>query len=624
MHFLRKIRYFIDKSLARSFLYVCYLLAFLVFITVASITAVDIYFGEGDWSNFWLIFTNYFFESLIGEGTKDNSLFVNVLLNLFVTLTGLFVSSIVIGIIVTAITDRIESIRQGTGHIEESNHQLILGWSSGITLVFREFLLANENQRNTNIVFMDNINPVEANQRIISQFPDKKDYQRIIPKQGRISDRKQLEIVNLDLARSIFINHEDDMESIKAIAAIVNNPNRKKDKYNIVTKMNTKENYELAKIIGGDETKVLFFGDMLARVGAQSCLQSGLAHVYLELVNFDGDEIYFHKESTLVGKSYGDAVLSYDTSCVIGIERYGNVIVNPKTNEEITDNDSIIAISMDDDTVIKDGKDVTPAKNKIANKPSNHKKIENIFIFGHSEGDLSKLRVICKHLIKYIDDGSSICLVNEDKDSLSLIEEIRPDKNIKISFIEGNFKSREFLETMPIKSGDKILILSSFNGINDIDSCDAQTLFTLINLRDIEKRENKNFVLTTELINSKNAEIFASDMDDDYLYSEDIVQSMLVQISENPTLDKFFNDLASPEGSEIYFRPISDYIDISEPIDFYTICESALIKGQTAIGYQIADNEHLKELDSGIVINPVKSEEKLYNSEDMLIVFADD
>jgi len=624
MHFLRKIRYFIDKSLARSFLYVCYLLAFLVFITVASITAVDIYFGEGDWSNFWLIFTNYFFESLIGEGTKDNSLFVNVLLNLFVTLTGLFVSSIVIGIIVTAITDRIESIRQGTGHIEESNHQLILGWSSGITLVFREFLLANENQRNTNIVFMDNINPVEANQRIISQFPDKKDYQRIIPKQGRISDRKQLEIVNLDLARSIFINHEDDMESIKAIAAIVNNPNRKKDKYNIVTKMNTKENYELAKIIGGDETKVLFFGDMLARVGAQSCLQSGLAHVYLELVNFDGDEIYFHKESTLVGKSYGDAVLSYDTSCVIGIERYGNVIVNPKTNEEITDNDSIIAISMDDDTVIKDGKDVTPAKNKIANKPSDHKKIENIFIFGHSEGDLSKLRVICKHLIKYIDDGSSICLVNEDKDSLSLIEEIRPDKNIKISFIEGNFKSREFLETMPIKSGDKILILSSFNGINDIDSCDAQTLFTLINLRDIEKRENKNFVLTTELINSKNAEIFASDMDDDYLYSEDIVQSMLVQISENPTLDKFFNDLASPEGSEIYFRPISDYIDISEPIDFYTICESALIKGQTAIGYQIADNEHLKELDSGIVINPVKSEEKLYNSEDMLIVFADD
>ncbi len=624
MRFLKKFRYFIDKSLARSFLYVCYLLAFLVFVTVASITAIDIYFGEGEWSDFWFIFANYFFESLIGEGTKDNSLFINVLLNLFVTLIGLFVSSIVIGIIVTAITERIENIRQGNSSIEESNHQLILGWSSGITLVFREFLLANENQKETNIVFMDNINPVEANQRIISQFPNKKDYQRIIPKQGRISDRKHLENVNVDLARSIFINHEDDMESIKAIAAIVNNPNRKKDKYNIVTKMNTKDNYELAKIIGGDETKVLFFGDMLARVGAQSCLQSGLAHVYLDLVNFDGDEIYFQKEPTLVGKNYGDAVLSYDTSCVVGIERDGNVIVNPKANEKIMDNDSIIAISMDDDTVIKDGKDIPPAKNRIANKVNTNNKIENIFIFGHSEGDLSKLKVICSHLIKYIDDGSSICLVNEDKNSLDLIEEIRADKNIKISFIEGNFRSREFLENMQMKSGSKVLILSSFNGVNDIDSCDAQTLFTLINLRDIEKRENKNFVLTTELINSNNAEIFASDMDDDYLYSEDIVQSMLVQISENPSLNKFFDDLASPEGSEIYFKPISDYVDISGPIDFYTICKSALDKGQTALGYQIADNEHLKELDSGIVINPVKSEEKLFNSEDMLIVFADD
>ncbi len=29
------------------------------------------------------------------------------------------------------------------------------------------------------------------------------------------------------------------------------------------------------------------------------------------------------------------------------------------------DNDSIIAISMDDDTVIKDGKDITPAKNRL-------------------------------------------------------------------------------------------------------------------------------------------------------------------------------------------------------------------------------------------------------------------
>ena len=626
MHFFKKFRYFIDKSLARSFLYVCYLLAFLVFITVFSMTFVDIYFGDGDWNSFWFIFTNYFFESLIGEGTKENSSFVNFLLNFSVAMTGLLVSSIVIGIIVQAITDRIESIRNGTGFIDEKNHQLILGWSSGIDLVFREFLLANENQKNANIVFMDNINPVEANQRIMAKFPDKKDYQRIIPKQGKTSDRKYLDIVNVDQARSIFINHDDDMQSIKAIAAIVNNPNRKNDKYNIVSKMNLRENYELAKIIGGEETKVLFFGDMLGRVGAQSCLQSGLAHVYLELVNFDGDEIYFHEEPSLVGKNYGDAVLSYDTSCVIGIERKGDVIINPSANEKIIDNDSIIAVSMDDDTVIKDGKNITPDNSKIVNETKSKNKKESVYIFGNNEGDLSRLKVICSHLAKYLDDGSSICLINEDKNSLQIAEQVTfdSDNKIKVSFIEGDFRSREFLEDLKLESNTKILILSPYNGLNDIDECDAKTLFTLINLRDIEKRENKNFVLTTELINSNNAEIFSSDMDDDYLYSEDIVQSMLVQISENPSLDKFFDDLASPAGSEIYFKPLNEYIEMSEPIDFYTISKSALNKGETAIGYQIADNEHLKELDCGIIINPVKSEKRLFNNEDMLIVFADD
>ena len=624
MQYFKKIRYYIDKSLARSFIYVVYLLALIVCFVVACITAMDIYFGDGELRNFSQIFLDYFFAAIRGEGENINSTFINILINTLIMLTGLFVSSIVIGILVNSIAESIDNVRSGKSFIDEKNHQLILGWSNGISLVFREFLLANSNNKDSNIVFLDEINPVEANEKIMTMFPNKEDYQKIIPKQGRISDRKYLEMVNVDQARSILINHDDDMESIKAIAAIVNNPERKKDKYNIVSKMNIKENYELAKIIGGEETKVLFFGDMLARVGAQSCLQSGLANVYLDLVNFDGDEIYFHKEDSLVGKTYEEAILSYETSSIIGIEREGDVLINPK-REKIKTDDSLIAISMDDDTVIKDGvENVLVDQKKIVKTAPNKNKVDTIYIFGYCEGDLSKLEVICSHLINYLDDGSKIFLVNDNKDSANIESKINPAKDIQISFIEGNCRSREFLEQMDIESGDKLLILSSFNGSNDINKCDAQTLFTLINLRDIEKKKNKNFVLTTELINSHNAEIFASNSDDDYLYSEDIVQSMLVQIAENPFLSIFFDNLASPEGSEIYFKPITEYVDVSEPIDFYTICQSASFKGETAIGYQTSEREDLKTLNAGVNINPLKSKKRLYNPDDKLIVFADD
>ena len=624
MQYLKKIRYYIDKSLARSFIYVVYLLALIVCFVVACITAMDIYFGDGELRNFLQIFLDYFFAAVRGEGENTNSTFINILINTLIMLTGLFVSSIVIGILVNSIAESIDNVRSGKSFIDEKNHQLILGWSNGISLVFREFLLANSNNKDSNIVFLDEINPVEANEKIMTMFPNKEDYQKIIPKQGRISDRKYLEMVNVNEARSILINHDDDMESIKAIAAIVNNPERKKDKYNIVSKMNIKENYDLAKIIGGEETKVLFFGDMLARVGAQSCLQSGLANVYLDLVNFDGDEIYFHKEDSLVGKTYEEAILCYETSSIIGIEREGDVLINPKL-EKIKTDDSLIAISMDDDTVIKDGvEDVLVDQKKIIKTATNKNKVDTIYIFGYCEGDLSKLEVICSHLINYLDDGSKVFLVNDNKDSANIESKINPTKDIQISFIEGNCRSRDFLEQMDIESGDKLLILSSFNGSNDINKCDAQTLFTLINLRDIEKKKNKNFVLTTELINSHNAEIFASNSDDDYLYSEDIVQSMLVQIAENPFLSKFFDDLASPEGSEIYFKPITEYVDVSEPIDFYTICQSASLKGETAIGYQTSEREDLKTLNAGVNINPLKSKKRLYNPDDKLIVFADD
>ena len=117
------------------------------------------------------------------------------------------------------------------------------------------------------------------------------------------------------------------------LKSIINNPNRRSEPYNISTKINSRKNYELARIIGGKESTVLYFGDMLSRIDAQTCLQSGLANVFLELVNFDGDEIYFTNESSLENRTFREAVLSYDTSSIIGIERASEIILSPSFDE---------------------------------------------------------------------------------------------------------------------------------------------------------------------------------------------------------------------------------------------------------------------------------------------------
>ena len=80
MQYLKKIRYYIDKSLARSFIYVVYLLALIVCFVVACITAMDIYFGDGELRNFLQIFLDYFFAAVRGEGENPNSTFITSLL----------------------------------------------------------------------------------------------------------------------------------------------------------------------------------------------------------------------------------------------------------------------------------------------------------------------------------------------------------------------------------------------------------------------------------------------------------------------------------------------------------------------------------------------------------------
>ena len=46
-------------------------------------------------------------------------------------------------------------------------------------------------------------------------------------------------------------------------------------------------------MVGGDEAELILVGDLIARIVAQTCRQSGLSVVYTELLDFDGDEIYF-------------------------------------------------------------------------------------------------------------------------------------------------------------------------------------------------------------------------------------------------------------------------------------------------------------------------------------------
>ena len=105
--------------------------------------------------------------------------------------------------------------------------------------------------------------------------------------------------------------------------AITNNPNRRAEPYHIVAEIREPKNMDVARMVGKDEVELVLVGDLISRIIAQTCRQSGLSVVYTELLDFGGDEIYFHEEPALVGKTFGEALLAYEDSAVIGLRPQG-------------------------------------------------------------------------------------------------------------------------------------------------------------------------------------------------------------------------------------------------------------------------------------------------------------
>lgn len=79
------------------------------------------------------------------------------------------------------------------------------------------------------------------------------------------------------------------------------------------------------------------------------------------------------------------------------------------------------------------------------------------------------------------------------------------------------------------------------------------------------------------------------------------------------------DDSLDEDGSEIYMKPVFDYVKMDTPVDFYTVTESAARRVEVAVGYK-------KIVDGGlaIVTNPLKSEKVSFSEGDNLIVIAED
>ena len=626
MNFKEELRYRFDNSMSKgigSLILLLFIISFFVILLFSILISILNISPSGQVS---LGFTETIWMSLmrtLDPGTMGNDEGWSFRIIMFlVTSYGVVMLSTFIGLISNGILTKAVELRKGRSKVLEKNYTLILGWSSKIYSIINELIIANENQKNAVIVVLANEDKIQMEDSLKGKITNRKNT-KLVFRSGNPIDINDLEIVAPEKAKSIIVlgnkSKNSDAEIIKVILAITKNPNVNRKKFHIVAEIESQKNIEVAESVGKDNVQLVLSDEFVSRILVQTSRQSGLSIVITDLLDFIGDEIYFSNEPKLIGRTFKEAIFSYEKSAVIGIQKPDqSVELNPPDDTIIEHGSAIITISEDDDKVIYTGSNYSLNEDLINNRqvPGTHH--DNILILGWNHRAALIIHDLAMH-----QHASSLITVAADVKNLNKTINRLDQKYYKteINYTKGNTADKQFLESFDLESYDHLIILS-YQDKYEIQEADAHTLITLLHLRNIAEVNDIKLNLVSEMLDSKNQELANVTEADDFIISDNMVSLILSQLSENMHLMEVFEQLFKSSGNEIYLKPARSYVKLNNEMNFYTVLESARRNGEIALGYRKSADIHDENKNFGIVLNPDKSKLVTYTVADMIIVLS--
>ncbi|MCE9598903.1 MAG: potassium transporter TrkA [Spirochaetia bacterium] len=626
-----KFKYYFDNMMSKGAIALILYLSLLTLLLILGIAAVDTLAGlapaddKGETPGFGELLWMSLMRTL-DPGTMggDSGSWVFLFSMFTVTIGGIFIVSTLVGILSSGIDQKLEEMRKGKSLVVEKDHTLILGWSENIFTIISEICEANKSRGRACIVILAEKDKVEMDDEISARI-ENRGKTKIVCRTGNPIDFVDLDIANPQASRSIIIlsgtGEDADAQVIKSTLAIVNNPNRRAEPYHIVAELKGADSVDICKMIGKEEVKTVLSPEVIARIMVQTCRQPGLSVVYTELLDFGGDEIYIKAEPSLTGSTYADLIFKYPAAALMGIvKKNGAILLNPKPAEKFEDGDRIIAIAEDDDKILLgSGSNYGINTSVIRAAASSTPKPERTLLLGwNSRGSL-----MVNELDQYVGPGSTLCIVTDNSDAIGEIETIKSGlKNQKLELRNGHPTERALLDDLLKVDYDHIITISDSERLG-VQHADANTLISLLHLRDMETKSNRNFSIVSEMLDNRNRELAEVTGADDFIVSDKLISLMMSQISESKELSSVFEELFQPEGSEIYLKPATDYVETGKEINFYTVLEAAKQRGETAIGYRKDAESSQAEKQYGVYVNPKKTNAFTLGPKDRIIVLAE-
>ncbi len=546
-----------------------------------------------------------------------------VLLSILLALVGLFFASTLVGLIAAGVNRKIMDLRRGRSVVLEDQHTVLLGWSEQVYPVIRQLVEANVNKRRAAVAVLADKDKAEMEDLIRVRVPNTRNT-RVVCRTGSPVDPADIERINPRGARAVIVltpSVEDgDADIVKTLLAVTRSPGMQEGPRHVLAAVQNVRNRDTARLAAGAGACVLSIDDVAARLIVQTCRQPGLSVVYMDLLTFEGNEFYLTAEPRLTGRTYGDALLSYATSSVVGLRRAdGGLELNPPSTSRIREGDEIVAISEDDDTIVLCDRPWAVDRAAIVTSAPPAGRPERTLMLGWNR----RAATVITELDQYVADGSVIDVVAREPEIAETVGSVPLERGaLTAAFRVGDVTEPDVLRGLDLSSYDRVIVLS-----DDADGtmglrADNRTLVTLLQLRSIADGAGRALPVVAELSDDRNRALAPISGRDDFIVSDKLISLLMTQVSENRGLADLFEYLFRAQGSEVYLKPARDYVVPEREVNFYTVVESARLQGHSAIGYRRLA-EAARPPEYGIHLNPDKAERLRFTEGDSVIVVAD-
>ncbi len=529
-------------------------------------------------------------------------------------LCGVFITSLLIGILTSAIEEKVQSLRCGNSHVLERGHAVIVGFSDGIYRIVSELCAANKTARGFCIVVLGDKDKPEM-EELLREHADIPHNVRVVCRKGESFSAAALNNCAVCDSKFIIINEIEDHRAIKAIMAVSSllGGCSRKERPRIICAVRDRRSLLPARIAGGENADILLASDLIARLIAHTARQPGISEAFTELFGFTGNEFYIEHIPALVGAKFEEAGLRLTNAALLGIYRGAEAMLNPSGDTRILPDDGLIVIAQSEGTAA-----AAPAaadfrvSAAVKGKSGAPRSPEHILVIGYNDTFLPMLKELS--LPDSLGDRLTVAGVPDGRRA-ETEEAVQEVWGLTASISGADVFDRAELETLVLDGVDHVLILSDRE--LSPEQADGNTMLLLLHLRDIKHKYGAAYSITSEMNLITSQSIARSEDITDFIISGEITGLVVAQAAVNPMLIPVFKEILSDEGSEFHLVEVERFISQGHAVTVGAIAAAMYAQNGILAGWKRKINGEYH-----IELNPPLTSSVTLEKGDRLIILS--